>query len=174
MKTPVTIRSCSLRDAETLVGIGIRTFRDTFEEMNSRENMILYLNKTFTLDKIKSEIEEKGSVFFIAEQYNRTAGYARVRTLNRPAGLSANSPMEIERLYVDTDFQGKRIGYLLMKTCMHYAEEQGHDVVWLGVWEHNLKAQEFYKQWGFEKFGDHVFMLGNDKQTDWLLKKRLQ
>ena len=61
-----------------------------------------------------------------------------------------------------------------MKTCLHYAEEQDHDVVWLGVWEQNEQAKEFYNKWGFEKFGEHIFMLGDDAQTDWLMQKKLK
>lgn len=173
MNKPVTIRSCSLRDAQAIVSIGIKTFRDTFDEMNTPENMMLYLNRTFTLKKVREEIGEKNSMFFIAEQSHKTAGYARIRVSADPGGLHANAPLEIERLYVDTPFLGKRVGYLLMKTCLHYAGDNGHDVVWLGVWEHNLKAQEFYRKWGFEKFGEHTFMLGNDAQTDWLMQKKV-
>ena len=174
MNKPVTIRSCSLRDAQAIVSIGIRTFRVTFDEKNTAENMMLYLNSTFTLKNITTELGEKGSVFFIAEQGNKTAGYARIRTAEKPDGVHGSSPLEIQRLYVDSQFHGKRVGYLLMKTCLHYAREQNHDVVWLGVWEHNEQAKEFYKKWGFEKFGEHIFMLGNDAQTDWLMQMNLK
>jgi ribosomal protein S18 acetylase RimI-like enzyme len=47
------------------------------------------------------------------------------------------------------------------------------DNIWLGVWEHNHQAIKFYTTWGFEKFGDHLFLLGDDPQTDWLMKKEL-
>lgn len=173
MDKTVTIRSCSLKDAEALVSIGIRTFRDTFDEMNTPENMMLYLNETFTIKKIRAELQEPGSAYFLAESGDTTIGYARLRTGEIPDGLQAQSPIEIQRLYVDKDFIGRRVGYLLMSTCLNYANARKHDVVWLGVWEHNMRARAFYTRAGFEEFGKHVFMLGNDAQTDLLMKKNL-
>jgi ribosomal protein S18 acetylase RimI-like enzyme len=173
MDETITIRSCSLHDVEALMSVGIRTFRDTFDEVNTPENMMLYLNKTFTLRKIKEEIQEQGSMFFIAEEHNECVGYARVRSSKVPDGLTGVSAMEIERLYADKKFIGKRVGYLLINTCLRYAKEHGYQVVWLGVWEHNARAIAFYQRSGFERFGQHTFMLGHDAQTDLLMKKVL-
>lgn len=170
----ISIRSCALPDAEAIVSLGIRTFRDTFDEMNTPENMMLYINKTFTLKKIKEEIKERGSIFFIVEKDDDPIGYARLRTSHTPEALKGTVAMEIERLYVDKRFIGKRVGHLLMNTCLHYAKDHNFDTIWLGVWEHNERALEFYKKWGFEKFGDHVFMLGHDAQTDLLMKKNIK
>lgn len=174
MNESVSIRSCSLYDAEAIVSIGIRTFRETFDEMNTTANMMLYINETFTLKKIREEIREPGSVFFIAEKHDEAIGYARIRNSKTPENLKATAPLEIERMYADKKYQGKRVGHLLMNTCLHYAADNGFDVVWLGVWEHNSRAISFYEKWGFEKFGQHIFMLGNDPQTDLLMKKHLK
>ena len=46
-------------------------------------------------------------------------------------------------------------------------------VIWLSVWEKNQRAIDFYNRWGFEKFADHTFILGNEVQNDWLLKKEI-
>jgi ribosomal protein S18 acetylase RimI-like enzyme len=134
---------------------------------------MLYLNKTFTLRKIKEEIQEQGSMFFIAEEHNESVGYARVRISKIPDGLAGVAAMEIERLYADKKFIGKRVGYLLINTCLRYAKEHGYKVVWLGVWEHNTRAIAFYQRSGFETFGQQTFMLGHDAQTDLLMKKIL-
>jgi ribosomal protein S18 acetylase RimI-like enzyme len=169
----VTIRDASLDDAGALVSFGIKTFRDTFDELNTPENMMLYLNANFSVKKIYEEINEHGSVYFLAEIDNELVGYARVRNSKSDDAQGLKNPLEIERLYVDKKQIGQRIGYLLMKTCMQYAEEHNYQTVWLGVWEHNERALEFYRKWGFEKYGQHVFMLGNDAQTDLLMKKEL-
>jgi ribosomal protein S18 acetylase RimI-like enzyme len=62
---------------------------------------------------------------------------------------------------------------MLMNTCLHFAKDHGYNAVWLGVWENNARAISFYTKWGFEKFGQHTFMLGNDAQTDLLFKKKI-
>jgi ribosomal protein S18 acetylase RimI-like enzyme len=61
----------------------------------------------------------------------------------------------------------------MMKKCMQTAEALKKDVIWLGVWEKNSRAISFYTKFGFKKFATHVFMLGDDAQTDWLMKKDL-
>jgi ribosomal protein S18 acetylase RimI-like enzyme len=162
-----------INDAEAIVSLAIKTFRDTFDEMNTPENMMLYLNSTFTLKRIREEMKEPGAVFFVAEIDDEIVGYARVRESKQAESESLAKPIELERLYVDKNLIGQRVGYMLMKTCLEYATDHHYETVWLGVWEHNLRAIDFYKKWGFSVFGDHIFLLGKDPQTDLLMKKKL-
>ncbi len=81
--------------------------------------------------------------------------------------------MEIARLYVSKDAIGNGVGKLLMQESISIAKQRGKSLIWLGVWEHNKRAIDFYTKWGFEKFATHFFKLGDDNQTDWLMKKSL-
>lgn len=173
MEDSITIRTCTLHDADKIVSLGIRTFRDTFDEFNKPEDMMKYLNSTFTKTRVQKEIAELGSVFFLAEKGDDAIGYARVRNSPTPDGLTSERPLEIERLYADKRYLGKRVGYLLMNECLRYAKDHNFDTVWLGVWEHNARAIAFYEKWGFKRFGEHLFMLGDDPQTDNLMMKTL-
>jgi len=56
---------------------------------------------------------------------------------------------------------------------MQVADQINADYVWLGVWEENLRAISFYKKNGFEEFDKHIFKLGDDEQTDIMMKKKL-
>lgn len=170
MNEGISVRTCNQKDIETLVSLGIKTFRDTFDEFNSPENMILYLNNTFTKKIIEQEMSQPGTVFFLAFDGRRVAGYAKIKTSDTPNGSPA---LEIERLYAHKDYVGKRVGYMLMQTCLAFAKKKECKTLWLGVWENNARAISFYKKNGFEKFGQHTFMLGNDAQTDWLMKREL-
>ena len=60
-----------------------------------------------------------------------------------------------------------------MEVAIDLAYENNLEYVWLGVWEHNYKAIEFYKKKGFEKFGEHVFVLWEDEQVDYLMKLKI-
>jgi diamine N-acetyltransferase len=141
--------------------------------MNTPENMMMYINEKFTIRKIREEMEEPGSLFFLAEKDHRAIGYARVRSSQHLPELNGVNAVEIERLYTEKNFIGKGIGRLLMNTCLEYARQHSFKTVWLGVWEQNVRAIEFYKKLGFEKFSHHVFMLGRDAQIDHLMKKNL-
>ena len=173
MNEGISVRTCHPKDIDALVSLGIKTFRDTFDEYNSPENMIRYINETFTKKIIEHEMKQPGTVFFLAFDENRAAGYAKVRNSHTPKALRSTSALEIERLYAHRDYVGKRVGYMLMQTCLAYARKRDVKTMWLGVWEQNARAIAFYEKNGFRKFGEHTFMLGEDAQTDWLMKKEL-
>lgn len=170
-----TIRKATIQDAGLLCALGAKTFSDTFAAMNTDENMNLYLSSHFNVQTVTEELQDTSSVFLLACDGSQVAGYAKIKaTAEQPEGLHATSPLEIERIYVDRKHQGNGVGKTLMEACLLHGQENRHDVIWLGVWEHNPKAINFYQHWGFEKFGQHTFMLGNDAQTDLLFKKELQ
>ena len=71
------------------------------------------------------------------------------------------------------EFQKRKIGASLLQHCLDYGRKNGFDILWLGVWEKNEHAITFYKRWGFQGFGAHEFLLGQDRQRDILMKKSL-
>jgi GNAT superfamily N-acetyltransferase len=77
------------------------------------------------------------------------------------------------RIYAEQSAIGKGVGAALMQYSIDLGREKGMKWIWLGVWEHNHRAIAFYTKWGFEKFGDHPFVLGADVQTDWWMRRKL-
>ena len=47
------------------------------------------------------------------------------------------------------------------------------EYIWLGVWEENHRAINFYTKNGFVAFDKHIFVLGEDAQTDIMMKLEL-
>lgn len=170
----VEVRHVTMPDLPALVLLARQTFEDSFAADNTPENMAWYLEQAFTIDKITAEIDEPGSQYFVAEKDRRLVGYARVRESDEVKNVLTESSLELQRIYVDKNSQGLRVGVSLLQACIDYARTNRCSWLWLGVWERNFKAQEFYKKWGFEKFGEHVFQMGDDPQTDWLMKKRIE
>jgi ribosomal protein S18 acetylase RimI-like enzyme len=171
MNEGISVRTCSRTDVDTLVSIGIKTFRDTFDEFNTPDNMLLYINENFTKKAIEREMKEPGTVFFLAFDGRKSVGYAKLRTSVKPEGLGESSAVELERIYVHKEYIGKRVGFMLMQSCLSFAKKRNCEILWLGVWENNARAISFYEKYGFAKFGQHSFVLGNDEQTDWLMQK---
>jgi len=157
-----------------LLQVSIRTFCDTFGSSNKQADMEKYIAEEMNEDKLTEELKDQNNLFLLAWYNEEMAGYAKIRANKEPQELSNHNPVEIERIYVLQKYHGKKIGAALMQQCITYAIDHGHDLVWLGVWEHNHSAVNFYKRWGFELFGEHPFILGNDIQTDVLMKKKLQ
>jgi len=169
----VNMRIATASDVPILASLGRETFSETFSSSNTEENMRLYIEKTFSEETIAVEWSNKSNVFFLAEIGNCPIGYAKLSKAHKPAQLVSCNGIELERLYVKKDAIGKGVGQSLMQKCIEYARTHGHDVMWLGVWENNTRALTFYNNFGFERFSEHIFMLGNDQQTDFLLKKQL-
>lgn len=59
---------------------------------------------------------------------------------------------------------------MLYEKALQIAKHKNTAYIWLGVWEENPRAISFYKKNGFEAFDNHVFILGNEEQTDILMK----
>lgn len=167
------IKRADINDAAMLTELSVTTFRDKFAPMNSREDMEMYLTMEMNAEKLSAELSDSNSLFFLAYYDELPIGYAKLRTSSKPEELVSEKPIEIERLYVLQAYQSKKAGKMLMDHCIAYATGKGHDVIWLGVWEHNDGAIRFYSRFGFERFGSHPFILGNDIQTDILMKRAL-
>ena len=167
----IQIKSASMKDAELIADLSRRTFYDTFAEHNTRENMELFMERRFTKELLMKEVGARGNIFLLAYYNGNVAGYARLREDNNPPLLRGQKTLEIARIYATKDFIGKGIGKALMEAAIDIARKMEKRIVWLGVWEKNQRAIDFYARWGFEKFSDHEFILGNDVQNDWLMKK---
>jgi diamine N-acetyltransferase len=168
------IRQANVSDAALLTRISLQSFREAFEKDNNPEDFKIYVEEAFSEDQITKDLLEDGSVFYIAYSNGEAAGYARVRTSTEVNDrLPGKKLLELHRLYALNKYIGRGIGKALMNHCLNEAKVRGCEIIWLGVWEHNLHAQGFYRNFGFEKFSSHVFMVGSDPQTDYLLKKEL-
>lgn len=170
----IKIRQATVVDAELLLDLSADTFYQAFSDQNTSSNMAAYMSSAFTKEQLEQELKAADVVFFLATANNETVGYAKLRRNTSHQGLHGYRTVEIHRLYVLKSMIGKKVGKALMETCLQQAQLEGFQVIWLGVWEHNTHAIEFYKKWGFEVFSSHVFKLGNDNQTDYLMKKHLR
>lgn len=170
----ISIIQANVSHISLLTGISLQSFCEAFEKDNNPDDFKTYVNEAFNEDQIRKDLEAPGSIFYIAYYNGEAAGYARLRNSTEADDqFPGKKLIELHRLYALSKYIGRGIGKALMNHCLQEAKQNGYDLIWLGVWEHNEHAQGFYKNFGFEKFSSHVFMVGNDPQTDYLLKKEL-
>lgn len=169
----VEVREARVTDIPEMREVAISTYQDTFAEFNTPENMNAYFQDAYNLETLTNELHEINSKLFLACDNLKIIGFARLRKSSEVRDQLGDNTIELQRLYVHTHAQGKSAGKLLMEKSMQYASDRNYEWIWLGVWEKNFRAQEFYKKWGFEKFSEHTFWMGDDPQIDWLLKKKL-
>lgn len=170
----ITISKASIEDLEVIQNIGKQTFYETFSTSNSEEAMQEYLEKSFATEKIASELANSESFFFIAWEENNPVGYLKLNSGKAQTELSDDeTSIEIERIYVKSSHHGKKVGQILYDKALEMTQKLNKKYMWLGVWEENLRAVNFYKKNGFIEFDKHIFKLGNDEQTDLMMKKIL-
>lgn len=165
----IVIRHAKLSDANNLAVLAESTFRDTFSEFNTAEDMDEHCRSSFGKSIQAAEISSPDYVTLVAEQDGQLVAYAQLRWSERPACVSADSPGEIQRLYVDRAFHGKGLAQDLIAEGFKIFAERETDMAWLGVWEQNPRAIAFYKKFGFKEVGEHRFTLGSDPQRDIIL-----
>ena len=154
--------------------IGRQTFSETFAESNSAENMAKYLEEAYSFEKLTVELNNPNSIFYFAMLDEKVIGYLKLNMGGSQTELKDNDALEIERIYVLKDFHGKKVGQLLFDKTITIAKKQQVAYVWLGVWEENKRALQFYTKNGFVEFDQHVFVLGNEAQTDIMMKLELK
>lgn len=168
------IRKATHKDAELLLNIGRQTFFEKFTENNSEENMLKYAAEAYTSEKILSELNNPNSQFYLAKLNNKTVGYFKINFGDAQIELQDPQALELERIYVLKEFQGRKIGQMLFDKTIELAKKAAVNYVWLGVWEENLRAIKFYEKNGLKAFSKHIFMLGDDPQTDIMMKIELR
>jgi diamine N-acetyltransferase len=172
MTTPKIIKA-TISDIDLLKQIGRQTFSETFSGKNTKENMQKYLDDQFSVSKLTAELNNPDSDFYLAVLDSKVIGYLKVNSGNSQTELQDDHALEIERIYVLKEFHGKNIGQLLYDQALQIAYQKNADYIWLGVWEENQRAINFYRRNGFVEFDKHIFKLGDDEQTDIMMKLRL-
>lgn len=172
------IRRASTQDAARLSELARATFRDTFETGNSPDDLAAYLAEAFTPARQASEIADPASIVLLAERGRESGspeliGYAHLISGEAPECVRGPSPIELKRIYVLRAWHGQGVARDLMDAAIAAARRTGAQTLWLGVWEHNARATAFYEKYGFARVGEHTFLLGADRQTDWVLERPL-
>jgi ribosomal protein S18 acetylase RimI-like enzyme len=158
---------------QELQQISKQTFYETFADVNTAENMQKFLQEAYAIDKLRAEMQNPDSAFYFARQESNVIGYLKINVGKSQTELKDTDSLEIERIYVLKEYHGMKVGQMLYEKALDIAREKNCQYLWLGVWEKNARAISFYKKNGFVEFGQHEFILGDDVQTDIMMRLAL-
>lgn len=170
ISTKIKIREVEKHEIKTLQKISRITFSEAFAEDNNPQDMADYIAESFSYEKMELEYQNLESQFFFAELDGEIMGYLKLNWGKAQTEDKLTNALEVERIYVLSPFYGKGIGQLLYDKALSIAKNRGFNEIWLGVWGKNYRAIRFYQKNGFTEFGTHTFKLGDDIQTDLLMK----
>lgn len=160
-------------DLVTLQEFSCKTYSDTFGHMNTPSNMKDYLEQAYDIDKLRDELSNSYSTFYFLYTDEKLTGYLKLNEYKAQTDIYDLQSLEIERIYVIKEFQGKGLGSAIIKKAIDTANIRKKSYVWLGVWERNHKAITFYKKNGFYVIGKHSFFMGKEEQIDFIMRKDL-
>lgn len=169
----IKIEKVTIDELDQLQDISKATFYETFASANTEENMNKYLNEGFSVNRLTNEINDKNTEFYFASIDGKVIGYLKLNFGQSQTELQNDNSIEIERIYVLKEYHGKSVGQYLYNKALSVAQHKQADYVWLGVWEQNPRAISFYKKNGFVEFDKHIFKLGDEEQTDIMMRLKL-
>lgn len=174
-KFSLKIRRGTVQDAQAIAPLAVGIFNETFaaNPLNKPEDMQAYISEFLSVETFRRDLADQNSTFFVAEIDGEIIGYAKLSENSTEDCVSDKNPIELNKLYVSHAFHGQGIAQSLMEKCFAEAANKNYRTMWLGVWEYNHRAQKFYEKLGFRKVGTHIFQLGSDPQTDWVMEKSL-
>lgn len=169
----INIRRIHIDDVSALSVIARQTFYDTFTGTCTEADMQQFLDRHYSNEQLSKELQDEEIFCFFAEADGLPVAYLMFKEdYNNFPEIKKWKALELKRIYVLKEFLGKGIAQKLMDFFLDFAKEKKYEVVWLGVWEHNIRAQKFYEKYGFADSGyTHDFPIGSTPQTDkWLWK----
>lgn len=164
------LKKCALDDLDVLADISRQTFIDAFEKDNNPDDFKAYVDAAFCKPQIKTELLNPDSQFYFFFFNNQLAGYFKINENDSQAEPFGKDALELSRIYVLKPFQGKKLGTHILQEIISITKSMKKTWLWLGVWQLNTNAVRFYERHGFTKFDTHSFYIGNDRQTDWLMR----
>jgi ribosomal protein S18 acetylase RimI-like enzyme len=167
------LKRCTKEDIPLLATISERTFRDAFEDQNNPDDFEQHIKSAFSLNTIRKEVLNEHAAFYFVKDKDEVLGFFKVNNYGAQTDIHDEQSLELERIYILSDYQGRGIGSWIMEQVISMARAAGKSYIWLGVWEANIKAIRFYEKLGFATFGKHPFYIGQDKQMDWLMRLQL-
>jgi len=163
-------KKCTFSDLNTLVQISKKTFVDAFEVVNNPDDFKTYIDFAFKKSKIVEQLNNPNSSFYFVFKNAQLVGYFKLNENAAQTDIKIPESIELERIYVLQEFQSQQIGKYMLQEALKLASDLNKRYIWLGVWQKNTNAIQFYEKYGFSKFDTHPYYIGKDKQTDWLMR----
>ena len=173
MSAGYTVSRPTLADAAAVAELAAATFVETYAGANDPASLAEHVRRTFTADALAAQLSDSRSEFHWVLHDGVPVAYLQVNTAGAQTEPGYEDGLEIEHVYVLAAHQGTGLGGRLLALAGSVARERGLAYVWLGVWEDNPNAIAFYEHLGFEVFGAHRFMFGDEPQRDLLMRRWL-
>ena len=166
------LRAPAPADAAALSELGTHSFTEKFGHLYRPEDLHSFLSEAHGEAKVAKEIADPAMRIMLAEKDGTLLGYCKlVMACGWPEHARGRSTIELKQLYTAPDATGQGIGAKLMDWALDEARQYGADEIQLSVYADNPGAQKFYARYGFEKVADIHFIVGRQRDEEFLLAR---
>jgi ribosomal protein S18 acetylase RimI-like enzyme len=165
------ISQAQLADCPAIAALAAQTFTDTFGHRYDPADLQSHLDQCCSIDYYTQSLES-GDTLLMLHLGDRLIGYAKVGHVTLPVRNAARGAQEIYRVYLDKAYHGRGFGKQLMLHILSLPRIQTAAEVYLGVWEHNMRAQALYRLYHFDVVGPYQYMVGNHADTDIIMVRK--
>jgi len=169
----VIIKPILIHEVDQLRQIAIKTFVDSYAHLNDPTSFQEYISNAFGIEKLTLEMQNEESFYYFVLLEDDIVGYLKLNVGSSQTEDYNEDYLEVERIYLDVQYQRKGIGERMIKFAIQKGIEFQKSKIWLGVWDQNPKAVLFYKRMGFEKTGSHIFKFGDEDQMDFIMEMKI-
>jgi ribosomal protein S18 acetylase RimI-like enzyme len=150
----ISIKTVEPKDADFLSEIAVKAYKDHYLDLWYDEGK-WYLENHLSAKKLGSELQDENARFYISFLHNAPVGFLKLN-INAPlAGFEENNSLELERIYLNKEAEGKGIGRQLVELTFKIAEQNNKDLVWLKAMDTSEGPIAFYNKMGFKIIGTH-------------------
>jgi ribosomal protein S18 acetylase RimI-like enzyme len=165
-------------DVTELAGVAGRTFPLACPPSVTPDNVAAFIDENLSEDRFRDYLADPERVVLAAREDGRMVGYViLIRGVLDDEDVQRAVPLrpavELSKMYVLPDSHGAGVSAALMSAALTRATELDAKCLWLGVNQHNQRAQRFYAKHGFAINGTKTFRLGTQYENDYVMVRAL-
>ena len=166
------IRRAVPTDAPTLSALGACTFVESFGHLYSPEDLQAFLEESHPASAYAKLLADPAYALWLAfDEAGKAVGYALAGPSGLPHPDVKPGDGELKRLYLLASAQGGGTGARMFEQALEWLERDGPRTLWISVWSENYGAQRFYARYGFEKAGEYEFIVGRQRDHEFIFRR---
>ncbi|PTI76045.1 GNAT family N-acetyltransferase [Staphylococcus succinus] len=170
-----SIEKVKLSEVEQLQNLAIQTFKNTFkdEEQYTDEDFSHYFANAYSVKQLTSELLDEHAFTYFYKEDEEVVGYFKLNINDAQTEKMGDAHLELQRIYFLPHAQGGGRGKHVFEFAIQKAKELNKIKIWLGVYEKNKQAFEFYKKQGLNVTGKHYLYTGSVEDVDLIMEKEI-
>ena len=168
----LTLRPALPADAPALAALGRDSFIAKFGALYRPEDLAAFVAEQHTTGIVATQLADPVYRVTFAQRDGALVGYCKlVLACGWPEHARGTRAIELKQLYTAPGATGGGIGSALMDGLLAQARAEGADEIQLSVFSENTDAQRFYHRYGFAKVADIHFMVGEQRDEEYLFAR---